>query len=251
MPTIPPPRPPGFERFPRSTAFAATLLALPTLLLSSPAHAAAQGFDEDQTGAWYMLFWNTTFGEGPWGLQGDTQYRDWSLLGDMEQLLLRAGLTYTPEDRPVTFTLGVAHITTGAFGESDATFSERRIYQEALLPQRVGEVRLRHRYRSEQRWVDDQDFRTRYRYALFADVPLNGRGTGPGALYLALYDEVFINGETSIGEGRQVQRFDRNRLYAGLGYGITTRLRLQGGYMWQTVVAGTKGQLQFSALATF
>jgi hypothetical protein len=198
-----------------------------------------------------MLFWNTTFDGGPWGLQGDVQYRDWALLGDMEQLLLRAGLTYTPEERPVTFTLGGAHITTGAFGDSDATFSERRIYQEALLRQGVGEVRLRHRYRSEQRWVDDQDFRTRYRYALFVDVPLNGKATGPGALYVALYDEIFINGETRVGGGLQVQRFDRNRLYAGVGYGVTSGLRVQGGYMWQTVVAGTKGQLQFSAHAAF
>lgn len=198
-----------------------------------------------------MLFWNTTFGDGPWGLQGDAQYRDWSLLGDMEQLLLRAGLTWTPDRGPLTLTFGAGHITTGSFGESDATFSERRIYQEALLRQRVGAVRLRHRYRSEQRWVDQQDFRTRYRYALFVDVPLNGKGTGPGAIYLALYDEIFINGETDVGIGRRIERFDRNRLYGGLGFGISPRLRFQAGYMLQTVATGGKGQLQFSAHTTF
>lgn len=227
------------------------VLLLVVLLLQTPAAAPAQTVDDDQTGAWYMLFWTTRFGDGPWGLQGDVQYRDWSLLGDMEQLLLRAGVTWTPGDRAVTFTLGGAHITSGAFGDSDATTAERRIYQEALLGQRLGEVRLRHRYRTEQRWVDDQDFRTRFRYALFVDVPLNGRGTGPGALYLAFYDEIFINGETDVGAGREVQRFDRNRLYGGLGYGVTPRLRVQGGYMFQTVPAATKAQLQLSAHLSF
>jgi len=230
----------------------AILAMVGALLLGAvPAALSAQDFDEDQLGAWYMLFWNTTFGDGPWGLQGDVQYRDWSILGDREQLLIRAGGTWTPDGIPLTLTLGGASITTGEFGDGDATVSESRLYQEALLSQRLGEVRLRHRYRSEQRWVEGQDFRTRYRYALFVDVPLNGRGTGPGALYIALYDEVFINGELEIGEGREVERFDRNRVYSGLGYGLNADFRIQGGYMLQTVVGGSKGQLQLSLHATF
>ena len=37
--------------------------------------------DEDQLGAWYMYFWNTDFGDRPWGLQGDVQYRNWNIAG--------------------------------------------------------------------------------------------------------------------------------------------------------------------------
>ena len=233
-------------RLPSRWVFA--LLAL--LLL--PAPARAQEVDLDQTGAWYMLFWGAGFGDGPFGAQGDVQWRNWDLGGDLEQLLLRAGLTYTPGDLPLLLTLGGAHITSGAFGESDDTSAEARIYQEALLRQSLGSFAfLRHRYRFEQRWVDDQDFRTRFRYALFVDVPLNGRGTGRSAVYLALYDEVFINGELSIGEGRTVQRFDRNRLYGALGYGLTDRYKLQGGYMLQTGTNGSKGQIQLSLHAAF
>lgn len=47
--------------------------------------------DEDKIGAWYMYFWNTTFSESKVGLQGDIQYRNWNLVGDLEQLLLRGG----------------------------------------------------------------------------------------------------------------------------------------------------------------
>ncbi len=41
--------------------------------------------------------------------------------------------------------------------------------------------------------VEDQDFRTRYRYALFASIPLNGTTLSEGAWYLSIYNEIFIN----------------------------------------------------------
>jgi hypothetical protein len=231
----------------RGVAAAAALLALSSL----PA-AAQTDVDEEQLGAWYMLFWNTSFGDGPFGLQGDVQYRNWDLGGDLEQLLLRGGVTWNPEGTGLTLTGGFAHITSGEFGEGDETISERRTYQEALLRQSLGSAQLRHRYRVEQRWVENQDFRTRYRYALFVDVPLNGKGNaGPGAVYLAFYDEVFINGERGIGDGRRVQLFDRNRLYGALGLGIADRARVQAGYMVQTLPNASKGQLQVSLHATF
>ena len=199
-----------------------------------------------------MLFWNTGFATTPWGLQGDVQYRSWDLGGDLEQLLLRAGLTYASTDLPLLLTLGGGHITSGAFGEADDTSAERRLYQEGLLRQSLGtRLLLRHRYRFEQRWVDGQDFRTRFRYALFLDVPLNGSGTGDGSVYLTMYDEVFINGELTIGDDRSVERFDRNRLYGALGYGLSDSYKVQAGYMLQTLASGTKGQRQMSLHANW
>jgi hypothetical protein len=237
----------------RGAAWASrALLLLLTTLALAPAEARSQEVDTDQTGAWYMLFWTAGLGDSPWGFQGDVQWRNWDLGGDLEQLLLRGGLTYQPESLPLLLTAGAAHVTSGEFGEGDETSTEARVYQEALLRQPLGSFAfLRHRYRFEQRWVEGQDFRTRFRYALFVDVPLNGRGTGQGAIYLALYDEVFINGELSIGDNRVVQRFDRNRLYGALGYGLSDRYKLQGGYMLQTLTNGSKGQIQLSLHAAF
>ena len=217
----------------------------------SPRAASAQ-VDEDQLGAWYMYFFSSRFDDSRWGLQGDAQYRNWDLGGDLEQLLLRGGVTYTPESLAATFTLGYANITTGEFGSSDDTVREDRIYQEALLPHKLGpRVFLRHRFRYEQRWVDDQDFRTRFRYALFVDVPLNGEDLKKGAVYLALYNEIFINGDRDIGDGRRVNTFDRNRAYAALGYSLSDTLRLQGGYMYQDTDTIEKGQIQLSLHQSF
>jgi hypothetical protein len=203
--------------------------------------------DESQTGAWYMYFFNHKFKDSQWGIQGDFQYRDWQGLGDMEQLLLRSGLTFSPKDSGVTFTLGYANITTGQFGDNDDTFGENRIYQEALIPQKLGgRFYVMHRFRYEQRFVEDQDFRTRYRYNLFLNVPLNKTDLSPNAIYLALYNELFINGETEIGDNREVELFDRNRTYMGMGYVLSPTIRFQLGWMNQKTVAWGKGQLQFS-----
>lgn len=207
----------------------------------------AQEINEAQTGAWYMYFFNKKFKDRRFGIQGDYQFRFWNGGTDLEQMLLRTGATYRPKNANILFTLGYASISTGQFGEGDATVHENRIYQEALLPQKVGgRVYLTHRFRYEQRWVDEQDLRTRYRYNLFVNVPINKDALGKGVLYAALYNEIFINGETQIGDGRSVQLFDRNRTYLGLGFGLRENLRLQAGWMKQTKVNWAKGQAQLS-----
>lgn len=206
--------------------------------------------DEEDLGAWYMYFWNTTISESKFGLQGDVQYRNWNMIGDLEQLLLRGGVTYSPNSN-IKLTLGYGNITSGVPGESDETSSENRIYQEALLPHKLSNrIFLTHRFRYEQRWVESQDFRTRLRYNLFINVPLNQPNLNQQAIYLAFYNEVFINGQRDIGNDRKVELFDRNRLYSGVGYGLTNNLRMQLGYLEQTSTV-SKGQLQLSLHHTF
>jgi hypothetical protein len=203
--------------------------------------------ESSQTGAWYMYFYNAKFKNSNWGIQGDFQYRDWQGLGDMEQLLLRTGITYSPNDSKAVFTLGYGNVTTGNFGEATDTSGENRIYQEALLPQKLGKrIYITHRFRYEQRWVENQDLRTRYRYNLFLNIPVNQKDLSKKALYVALYNELFINGQTDIGQDRRVELFDRNRTYLGAGYSLSDKLRVQLGWMNQKTVNWGKGQLQIS-----
>ncbi len=214
--------------------------------------ASAQSPDEDQLGAWYMLFVQKKFNNSQFGLQGDYQFRFWNAGSDLEQVLLRTGVTYTPKNADILLTVGYAHITTGEFGEGRGTSVENRIYQEALFSQKIGKrFLLTHRLRSEQRFVENQDFRTRYRYNLFVNVPLNNTKLVKNTVYLALYNEIFINGETDIGDDRRVQLFDRNRTYLGIGYNILDNIRIQGGWMRQTTANWVKGQAQLSGHFSF
>ena len=170
----------------------------------------------------------------------DVQYRTWDGSGDLEQLL-SGGITYRPDALPASTRWGLP-IHPGQFGDSKQTRTENRTYQEAVIPQRVGQKGfLKHRFRFEQRWVNGQDFRTRLRYALFANVPLNRPDLGPGAFYLALYNEIFINGERDIGGGAEVDFYDRNRLYGALGYKFSNTGQIQVGYMQQHTNVVNKG----------
>ena len=222
------------------------LLTLLCVFFLMPKNSQAQ-LNEDKMGAWYMYFVNTTFKESNWGVQGDIQYRNWDLGGDLEQLLIRGGLTYKPTNANVKFTLGYGHITSGAYGSSNATSTESRIYQEALFPVKFGKrFYTNHRFRYEQRFVDNQDFRTRYRYNLFLNVALNKTEMEKNTLYLAFYNELFINGQKDIGNGNTVEIFDRNRFYTAIGYMIKKGLKVQLGIMRQSTNSWNKNQLQLS-----
>lgn len=228
-----------------------SILCALILVLVSP--RAWPQFDEDATGAWYMYMWTLNPRAGSsLGLQGDIQHRNWDLGGDLEQLLVRGGLTWTPAGSAAKYTLGAAWIASGSYGPSSAKSYERRLYQEALIPQRLGtKAFLTHRLRFEQRDVQGQDLRTRLRYFLGLNYPLNRETLGKGAVYLSLYNELFVNLEQGIGGGRQVDYFDRNRAYAALGYSLSDTARMQFGYMHQTLDEQGKGQLQFNLVQTF
>jgi len=205
-----------------------------------------QSYNND-LGAWYMYFWNAKIKEGPIGFQGDIQHRNWDLGGDLEQLLIRGGITYSPA-KNIKLTLGYGNITTGTMGVNlKNTTNERRIYQEALLPQKVGNrVYLTHRFRYEQRFVEKQNFRTRYRYNLFINIALNYKEMQKGTVYLALYNELFINGQKKVSATSSTEYFDRNRAYVAMGYHLKNNLKVQLGIMNQTNNAIGKNQLQLS-----
>ena len=222
--------------------FRRSLVVVIVILFAHVSSVRASATDEDQIGGWCMAFLNKDFAGGRFGVQGDIQHRTWDGGGDLEQLLIRGGLSYRPNALPGKYTLGVANITSGQFGQSKQTKTENRAYQDALIPQRVGEKSfLKHRLRFEQRWVNVQDFRTRFRYALLANVPPNRPDLISGAFYLAFYNELFINGQRDIGRGREVDLYDRNRFYAALGYQFSDTGQIQAGYLQQHSNAVNKG----------
>lgn len=208
--------------------------------------------NEDKMGMWYMYFWNHDFKNSQWGLQGDYQYRSWNFISDQEQLLLRTGLTYRPKDTNIKLTAGYGYINSGIYGEGKSSGIESRIYQEALLPQKVGKRFLfTHRFRFEQRFVQNQDTRTRWRYNIFLNIPLNSTSLSHKTTYLAFYNELFINGQRGIGDGRTVEIYDRNRTYGGLGYVLKANLRMQVGVMRQATDSWIKSQGQLSLHHSF
>ncbi len=223
-----------------------SIILLLIIYLLTPKSVNAQ-INEDKLGAWYMYFINSTFKNSQWGYQGDVQFRNWNLGGDLEQLLISGGLTFSPKNANIKFAIGYANMNSGTFGKAKSTIMENRIYQEALFPVQFGSrIYTNHRFRYEQRFINNQNLRTRYRYKVSINVPLNKATLERKAIYLAFYDEIFLNGQRDIGNGNQVEIFDRNRLYMAVGYIIQNGVQVRLGIMNQTTNSWKKNQLQVS-----
>ena len=176
-------------------------------------------------GGWAMYFGQARFTGSPVSIHAEAQFRYHELTGDLDQILLRAGPQYTIPGTRTTLTQGIAYVRSEARGEPDNGFDEVRLYQEALIGQRAGPVRLHHRLRVEERFVESRDFSTRVRYALQAAVPITGNGLQRGSVYGAAYVEPFLNGP--VRGGRSV--YDRTRVYGALGVRAADNLGVQAG----------------------
>ena len=206
-----------------------------------------------ELGGWYMYFFDTDFGTSNFGIMGDVQHRSFNVAGDFQQLILRAGLSYKITNSTLRAVAGYSYFNTGTFGPSNAQLREDRFYQDLIWTNTFfeGRIALLHRIRIEERLIEDQDFRSRYRYFLNAKVPLNTKTIGPKTFFTYVAGEVFVNGEQDIGDGQTVSLYDRTWLFGGLGYQIKKGLRAEAAYMREITNTQTKGQLILSLFHTF
>lgn len=179
-------------------------------------------------GGWYMYFANAKIGESPFSVHFELQDRNHFTFKDLDQFLARTGLQYNYKDQ-ITFTGGYAFVQSEMIGDIDMPKVESRIYQEALIPQKINRFSIQHRFRYEQRFIEGIDFKTRYRYSLAVRVPLL-RFEENRKIYASVYNELFIHGE-KLSDSEAL--FDRNRLYLGAGFRFNPNLALQMGWMNQ------------------
>lgn len=226
------------------------------LLITSVVFASITSYaqiDQSQLGAWYMLFLDGRFSDNSnFGFESDIQHRNYDAGADLEQLMLRGGLSYKFSETKTKLTLGYAHITSGTFGKDDNSKSyENRVYQQLVFSNKLfSRIYVTQRFRYEQRFVQQQDFRTRWRHFFAVNIPLNQNELMPSAFYLSMYNELFINGERPVGNDRRVELFDRNRFYMALGYQLTEKLKFQAGMMRQLTDVVGKNQVQIGIHTT-
>ena len=180
---------------------------------------------ENELGNWLMYFGTHKISE-KYSLHYETQLRNYEIISNFNQLLPRVGLNYHIDESSIV-TAGYAFIPTQneidkGWGKEMVT--ENRIWEQFILRNSINRVKIRHRYRLEQRWVKAGDittYKNRARYMLSLKLPISKNEESP--LFISLYDEIFLNISDN--------PFDQNRLFAALGFQVNKQMNIQLGYL--------------------
>lgn len=190
---------------------------------------------QDKVGNWIMYFGQNKLSD-KWSIHTEIQHRNHTVApSNLEQLLLRAGINYHHKD--VMISGGYAHIGSYVYEseQSAPEDEEHRIWQQFILINKINRLKIEHRYRIEERWVN-KAFKSRLRYRVMAFLPINKPVIEKGTWFLALYDEIFLNTKQNY--------FDRNRLYGAVGYQLSQSTGIQTGMLQQETNGKGKWYLQ-------
>ena len=209
------------------------LLSFLVLLL-----VATNGYTQkSDLGNWFNYFGNQKINTR-WNWHNEVQYRNFNFAGDLEQLLLRTGLGYNLSENNNNVLLGYAYIHSEPYiAETDDKLKtdEHRIFQQFITKQQFGRINILHRYRFEQRFMND-DFKMRLRYSLSLNIPINKKTMDKNAVYASMYNEIFVNTEQN--------HYDRDRIYGGVGYCVNKYIRVEAGVMSQLLPTNNRTQFQ-------
>ena len=190
----------------------------------------------------WLGYYNSIILNPKWSINSDLQFRTKNELKEYSQALIRSDVSYKLKDR-LTISVGFAHFR--YFLTKEKTRGEWRPWQELKLTDKVGNCKLSHRLRVEQRFnetvknseaTNDYQFNFRFRYRLDLRYPvLKEKETGNN-LYVLVGNEIMLNAGNSI----SYNYFDQDRLYAGINYEINKKISLQLQYMhiWQQASNG-------------
>lgn len=163
-----------------------------------------------------------------------------------QQSLVRLGLDYKVNGN-LSVMAGYGWIKTYPYGIQPVLhdFNENRLFEQANIISAIGKVDIQHRYRIEQRWIDqyvknsageivqvDPIFRNRVRYRLMVLVPLTRKEKTNHIPFVQINDEVFVG----IGKGIAKNPLDQNRFIAAIGWRFNASTNVQVGYLNQFII---------------
>jgi hypothetical protein len=208
------------------------------------AQAPAKAID-DREQLWLGYF-NQTRLSNKLGVWADIHYRiNGNFVDRSFQFVFRPALTYFIKDN-LRVNVGYAFVSHFPGEGLHTTRLEHRPWQQVWWNQKYPGLTTLQWLRLEQRFNEkvaadikqdgyNYNFRVRYNFSFF--VPLRGKEIVSKTPFVALMNEVFLN----FGERIVYNTFDQNRLFAGIGYQITSHLNAQLGYMnvYQQEASGT------------
>jgi len=214
------------------------------LLLFLVGGSFSQKLISNQTNAWVLYTGNHKISEN-FGIHTEYQWRRANGFNHWQQSLARIGLDYYVNPN-LSATAGYGWIITYPYGDQPVLhqFIESRIWEQVNAKAKYGRVELQHRYRLEQRFMEnyvkntdgsitkgDNIFRQRVRYRGMVLVPISRKEMSDNTFFLNVNDEVFVN----FGKGIGKNIFDQNRLNFALGWRFNKDFNVQVGYLNQFI----------------
>lgn len=173
-----------------------------------------------------------------WGGYVELQARSNDYFNQFYYYETKGGISYDIA-KNYTALLGTGRYYTGAMPAfNQPEVSEFRLWEQMTVNQFLDRIKIEHRYRAEQRWLNGL-YRNRFRYRLNVVIPINHPKIDPKTLFVSIFDEIFLND--------RVPHFERNRFSAALGYQFDKSLSVQVGwlnqYNYSLSSAGAKNNL--------
>ena len=179
----------------------------------------------DKTGSWNIA--NITYHlNSKFAFYGEVQLRSQQLTNDFYYHELKGGFYYyLLRNHSLFFGFGNYETYTypGNF-KHPISANEFRMWEQLVLNNNINRVKIEHRYRIEQRWINGVYF-NRFRYRFNPVVPLNHKTIVPKTIFITAFDEVFFTDKAPY--------FIRNRIFGGAGYMFTKLFTLQIGFIRQ------------------
>lgn len=199
----------------------------------SVSYGQQQSVDPNQGGYWIAYIGDNKLNKHI-GIHSEVQLRNYFIKETVESLILRTGLNIYIKPYAMA-TAGYAYVYSNPSEDyiNASRISEHRTWQQLILRQKSHAIFMEHRYRLEQRFLENQttgtsriDHRIRYRFQTL--LPLYSLSPHLRHFFVALNDEIMINFRNT-----PSMLFDRNRFFAGIGFQVSPKLNFQLGYMNQ------------------
>lgn len=190
---------------------------------------------------WFLLL-NKFEINDRWAVGNELHIRRHDFFDQQKQLIVRPWVDYQAADGFVA-SFGYSYLRSSGHGEfiDEITTNEHNIWEQITLSHSPwNNVEFSHRLRLEHRWSQtqpepmDEDipvvYLNRFRYRLTAKIDISEKW------YTHIFDELWVN----VNEGIQITNFDRNWIYAGLGYHFTDNFALEIAYLnqWDNIDVG-------------
>lgn len=198
----------------------------------------------EETGIWNGLYLKGRF-SNKIGYYGEHHYRVRNRIDDVNSFVGRPRQIYNRAGINIFFNnyfeavIGPTFVLNFTPDPNDERY-ERVVYEPRIWHQwlfimpKMGRVKMYHQFRFEHRWKrsnevgSKMEYTDRFRYKVFAYIPINKEKIEPKTLFFSPSAEIFMHR----GESIVFNPFEDFRTYNGLGYVINPKFTVFVGHMW-------------------